>query len=739
MSESISGKTLSTDEAQEVRRVCQEFETAWQKGKFPILDDYLGDFDGATRELLVRELTAIEARYRHESVMPSEAAAEVTLELPGFSAAATAGRSVTQPTRQESRVSQTASRSLPTQGVDAENTVAYTNQSITPTGGLLIRCPHCCNGVELLSETPFEDITCHDCGSTFNLVDREKLTTAAKAPKSIGRFNLEEKLGAGGFGTVWKARDTELDRVVAIKIPRKGQLSLIDVEQFYREARAAAQLRHPNIVPVHEVGREADTVFIVSDLITGVSLSDWMTERKPNVRDTAQLAVVVADALHHAHQQGIIHRDLKPSNVMVDGANQPHLMDFGLARREVGEVTMTVDGQILGTPTYMSPEQAGGQGHWADRRTDIYSFGVMLFKMLTDELPFRGSIQRQIQQRLTEDAPDPRTLNRFIPRDLSTICLKCLERDPNRRYSTAQELAEELRRFLRGEPIKARPISRIARLGRWAKRKPAAATAVALTIFLAIAGPTAAVRIEQQRRDLAATLAEKNNVIAQSAKDAQRDTAEIKELQGELDLWTGRANPWKFWPPQAASNPRITVLTKFFDQKYQPLAQQLEAGNYSDRELALGNWGLAVMAHSLKKEEIAEQHYLAARAILRRLVEVEPKAPDLQIALARCNTKLAEIYGSERKKEALAALAEASQIYEGLSSSEVDNSLHRIDWIESEFNSSVLAGFESDLEHLLRTEQIEETLESTWPKDPIAAASVAAYLAEEPLIQIEKE
>ncbi len=738
MSESMSGKTLSVGEIEEIQRLCEAFETAWQTGKFPLLDDYLGDLNGAPRDYLVRELAAIEARHGRESLVQS-AAAEVTIDLAALNSAAASLQPTADASLQESKLGTIASRSLPTQGIDTENTVAHTNQSITPTGRLLIRCPHCCNGVELLAETPFEDITCHDCGSTFNLVDREKLTTAAKAPKAIGRFKLEQKLGAGGFGTVWQARDTDLDRVVAIKIPRKGQLSLIDVEQFYREARAAAQLRHPNIVPVHEVGRDGDTVFIVSDLITGVSLSDWMSERKPNVRDTAQLAVVIAEALHHAHQQGIIHRDMKPSNVMVDEADQPHLMDFGLARREVGEVTMTVDGQILGTPTYMSPEQAGGQSHWADRRTDIYSFGVMLFKMLTNELPFRGSIQRQIQQRLTEDAPDPRTLNRFIPRDMSTICLKCLERDPNRRYSTAQDLAEELRRFLRGEPIKARPISRAARVARWAKRKPAAATAIALTTILAIAGPTAAVRIENQRRDLAATLAEKNNVIAQSANDARRDTDEIKRLQGELDVWTGRANPWKFWPPQVASNPRIMVLTTLFDQKYQALVQQLAEGDYDERELALGNWSLAVMAHSLKKDNIAEKHYLAAREILGRLVGEEPNAADLQVAMARCNAKLAEIYGSDRKKEALAALAEAGKIYKGLAISQQESALYGANWIESELNASVLAGYDFARDHLQRAQEIEATLENQWPKDPIAAASVAAYLADEPPLQIKKQ
>ena len=167
---------------------------------------------------------------------------------------------------------------------------------------------------------------------------------------------------------------------------------------------------------------------------------------------------IIADALQHAHEKGVIHRDLKPSNIILDEVGQPHVMDFGLAKREVGEIAMTMDGQVLGTPAYMSPEQAAGQSRWIDRRTDIYSLGVILFRMLTGELPFRGNAQMQIHQRLTEDPPDPRKLNRFLPRDLCTICVKCLERDPNRRFAAAKELADELRRFTRKEPILSRPI-----------------------------------------------------------------------------------------------------------------------------------------------------------------------------------------------------------------------------------------------------------------------------------------
>jgi serine/threonine protein kinase len=322
----------------------------------------------------------------------------------------------------------------------------------------------------------------HSCGraSTDITLDsgRHFANLLEHGPCRVGRFELQEELGTGAFGYVFRAKDVELDRIVALKIQRAGHFAGDEeVDRFLREARSAASLTHPAIVSLFDTGRTEDGVcFLVTEYVEGETLEKRLAQDRFDFRTATELLSQLADALEYAHQHRVVHRDIKPSNIILDQDSSPHITDFGLAKREGGDPALTSDGRIMGTPAYMSPEQARGQQAAVDVRTDVYSLGVVFYELLTGERPFQGTKRLVLLQVLEDEPRPPRQLERRLPRDLETICLKAMSKTPTGRYQSAAALAEDLRRYLRSEPIEARPLGNLGRLWRWCRRYPLAAS-----------------------------------------------------------------------------------------------------------------------------------------------------------------------------------------------------------------------------------------------------------------------
>ncbi|WP_182867452.1 serine/threonine-protein kinase [Stieleria mannarensis] len=370
-------------------------------------------------------------------------------------------------------------------------------------------------------------------------IDATQATPLKRSPldprvpiRYIGEYRVLSEVARGGMGIVFKARQESLRRTVALKMILSGRLATdAQVERFYREARSAAGLKHPHIVSVHEIGKHDGHHYFTMDFIEGESLAQTLHEAPLPPRRAAELVATLADAIHFAHQRGVLHRDLKPANVLLDAEGQPHITDFGLSKQlfegdaDRGEITHS--GQILGTPRFMAPEQAAAEHGRIGVPSDVYSLGAILYTSLVGRAPFVAeSTVETIRQVIEKDPVRPGLLNPAVPKDLETICLKCLQKSPESRYRSASDLGDDLRRYLDGHAIKAKPVSWSARGWKWCKRRPEVATLVTLLVVALLTGLVSVGfwwQIAEHRRAEAveATAQAKQNLYASYMREAE--------------------------------------------------------------------------------------------------------------------------------------------------------------------------------------------------------------------------
>ncbi len=434
---------------------------------------------------------------------------------------------------------------------DASSVVAEADATLTHAPGSHVRAP-------------MVPATVANRRSDTSRQDRATAAPPAAGENDFGNYELLEEIARGGMGVVFKARQKQLNRIVALKMILSGEFAGADeIQRFRTEAEAAANLQHAGIVPIYEVGEHQGRHFFSMGYVEGETLSNLLEEGPLASREAAHLVAQVADAIAYAHEHGVVHRDLKPGNILLDRERRPHVTDFGLAKRTNADSALTGTGQILGTPSYMAPEQAAARMEAVGPRSDVYALGAVLYCLLTGRPPFRAAnVMDTVLQVLQQEPVPPRQLNSTVDRDLETICLKCLEKEPHKRYASAHELREELERFLRGEAIQARPIGRLARGWRWCKRNPAVASLAAAVLASLVVGAVVSCyfAVESSRRasaeETARRFAESRERDAREAAEGERRARQEADAAREAARREQKRAEWAAFTSQIALSER---------------------------------------------------------------------------------------------------------------------------------------------------------------------------------------
>jgi tetratricopeptide (TPR) repeat protein len=609
--------------------ICDRFEAAWLAalagGKRPRIEDFLSQMAAPQRDLLLPELIVLDARYRNragEHVRPEEyQALSPALSQRWFA--------------RHIKV-QTASPPRSTQTPSQEGPVGNPAGQLQEAGGpRTVAIP----STQVASATGSQAVSV-----------------------AVPGYEVLAVLGRGGMGVVYKARHLRLERIVALKRLRYTEdASAEQRERFQAEARAVARLQHPHIVQVFEVGEHDGAPYMALECCTGGSLAGKLDGTPWEAASAARLAQTLAVAMHAAHRSGVVHRDLKPANILLQGHQgedssedgafrisdfEPKVTDFGLAKRLDDPSGRTPSGAVLGTPSYMAPEQAEG-GKQVGPAADVYSLGAILYELLVGRPPFKAaSVLETLHQVKHQEPVSPAQVQPLVPRDLETICLKCLEKDPARRYATAADLAEDLRCFLAGEPIRARPIGALERLGRWGRRNPAISTLAATTVVILLTGTTVALYFAfQARTRLGLVEAEQQRTAA------ERDRAQANLELAETNLRLAR-QAVDDYSLKVSNDPRLREkflpLRKELLQTVVPFYEKLLAHTENDprvkAELGRTCSSLGLIMAEIGEKDKAITRYQQAREVFTRLSADHPEQADYRALLAQADHHLGVAY-----------------------------------------------------------------------------------------------